>query len=159
MIIHTEGDILRTRASTIVNRVNLVGVMGAGLAKTLAESHPGHLRPYQAACKNGSLKIGKTLYWKGPSVAIICLPTKRHWRDRSSLSDIEKGLAALADEIKARSIPSVAVPALGCGLGQLRWKPVREAIETALRPVAENCDIELYGPGKARGPNRGGERP
>jgi len=63
---------------------------------------------------------------------IINLPTKRHYRDASRLDDIRAGLQALRQEIQTQGIESVAIPALGAGLGGLPWGDVRQEIETAL---------------------------
>jgi O-acetyl-ADP-ribose deacetylase (regulator of RNase III) len=48
---------------------------------------------------------------------IINFPTKRHWRGKSRIEDIEAGLDALVREIRTRGIRSVALPPLGAGLG------------------------------------------
>jgi O-acetyl-ADP-ribose deacetylase (regulator of RNase III) len=62
---------------------------------------------------------------------IINFPTKRHWRGKSRLSDIEAGLRALVAEVERLGIRSIAVPPLGCGLGGLDWADVRPRIEAA----------------------------
>ena len=63
---------------------------------------------------------------------ISSFPTKRHWRGKSRVEDIEAGLSALVEEIRKRSIVSVSIPPLGSGLGGLEWKEVRRRIETTL---------------------------
>ena len=63
---------------------------------------------------------------------IINFPTKRHWRGKSRMVDIEAGLKALQDVILERNIRSLAVPPLGTGLGGLNWNEVRLQIEEAL---------------------------
>ena len=81
-----------------------------------------------------------------PPWFIINFPTKRHWREPSRREDIEAGLGALAEEISSRGIRSVAIPALGCGLGGLAWGEVRPRIVRALAHL-EEVDIRLYEPG------------
>jgi O-acetyl-ADP-ribose deacetylase (regulator of RNase III) len=66
---------------------------------------------------------------------IINFPTKRHWRGKSRIEDIDSGLHALVGEIRARSIRSIAVPPLGSGLGGLKWADVRPRIEAALGDI------------------------
>jgi O-acetyl-ADP-ribose deacetylase (regulator of RNase III) len=66
---------------------------------------------------------------------IINFPTKRHWRGKSRMEDIESGLAALVREIRARNIRSIAIPALGSGLGGLEWGDVRPRVFEALRDM------------------------
>src|SRR5947209_13838024 len=62
---------------------------------------------------------------------IINFPTKRHWRGKSRITDIESGVAALIAEVRRLGIRSIAVPPLGCGLGGLDWRKVRPMIEQA----------------------------
>jgi len=63
---------------------------------------------------------------------IINFPTKRHWRGKSSLRDIETGLEALVRAIPEHGIQSIAIPPLGCGLGGLDWSDVKPRIEAAM---------------------------
>ena len=68
---------------------------------------------------------------------IINFPTKRHWRGKSRIEDIERGLTALVQEIRARNIRSIAIPPLGSGLGGLDWSQVRQRIEAALKELSD----------------------
>ena len=68
---------------------------------------------------------------------IINFPTKRHWRGKSRLSDIEAGLDALVSEIMVRGIRSIALPSLGSGLGGLQWSDVRSRIERTLSALPD----------------------
>jgi O-acetyl-ADP-ribose deacetylase (regulator of RNase III) len=49
---------------------------------------------------------------------IISFPTKRHWRGRSRIEDIDSSLEALVGEIRRLGIRSIAVPPLGAVRGQ-----------------------------------------
>ena len=79
---------------------------------------------------------------------VINFPTKRDWRAKSKLADIESGLVALASEITRLGIKSVAVPPLGCGLGGLRWDVVRPLIEAALGGLP-GVEVMLFEPAGA----------
>jgi O-acetyl-ADP-ribose deacetylase (regulator of RNase III) len=68
---------------------------------------------------------------------IINFPTKRHWRGKSRIEDIDAGLVALAEEIRSRNIRSIAIPAVGCGLGGLDWSEVRRRIEATLGELSD----------------------
>ena len=73
---------------------------------------------------------------------IINFPTKRHWRGKSRIEDIESGLEALVQEILKRRIGSIAVPPLGSGLGGLDWHQVRRRSRRpseVLRMFASSC--------------------
>jgi O-acetyl-ADP-ribose deacetylase (regulator of RNase III) len=74
---------------------------------------------------------------------IVNFPTKRHWRDKSRIEDIESGLAALVEEIQKRSIRSIAMPSIGAGLGGLPWIKVRGLIDNAMMQLNETSIIVL----------------
>ena len=54
----------------------------------------------------------------------LLFPTKQHWRYRADIDGIEKGLQWLRDNYKKAGVTSLAIPALGCGLGWLEWSDV-----------------------------------
>lgn len=140
MIEFTSGDILKSDAEALVNTVNCVGVMGRGVALQFKNVFPENFKAYSEACKRGEVQPGKmcvfeTGYMTNPKY-IVNFPTKRHWRGKSRIEDIEVGLAALVNEIRARKIRSIALPPLGSGLGGLVWGDVRGRIEASL------CDLD-----------------
>lgn len=148
MISYCSGDIFESQAEAIVKPVNCVGVMGKGLALQFKERFPGNYEIYKAACARGELVPGRMLVVDaGPASPrfIVNFPTKRHWRDKSRLSDIEEGLLALVRDIHDRRIRSIALPALGAGLGGLDWNEVRRRIDNALGAVPD-VDIVVYEP-------------
>ena len=131
----TEGDIFSQSAEAIVNPVNCVGVMGRGLALQFRERYPDAFEAYRAACEDQRLRPGRVfLYETGLQQPrwIVHFPTKRHWRDPSVMSDIEAGLGDLAKTIERNNIRSIAIPALGSGLGGLDWNDVRPLLAARL---------------------------
>jgi len=78
---------------------------------------------------------------------IVNFPTKRHWRGASRIDDIRSGLVDLIDQVKERSITSIAVPALGCGLGSLDWAEVKPLIVEGCAAISATR-VFLYGPGR-----------
>jgi O-acetyl-ADP-ribose deacetylase (regulator of RNase III) len=79
---------------------------------------------------------------------IINFPTKRKWREKSRMEDIESGLTALVDKLRRLKTASVAIPPLGCGLGGLNWSEVRPLIERALAALP-NVRVMLFDPAGA----------
>jgi O-acetyl-ADP-ribose deacetylase (regulator of RNase III) len=135
MVEITRGDILTANTEALVNTVNCVGVMGRGIALQFRKAFPENFKVYEAACKRGDVRPGHMLVVElslltGPRY-IINFPTKRHWKGKSQMRDIDAGLPALIEEIRKRGIGSVAVPPLGCGLGGLDWSKVRPQIVRA----------------------------
>ena len=149
MITFKHGDLFQERAQALVNPVNCVGVMGKGIALQFKEKFPDNFKEYAQACRWNQVRPGRMFvfetYRPQAPQYIINFPTKRHWRDSSRMDDIETGTLTLAQEIKDRRIGSVAIPALGSGLGGLDWKQVREILESGLREL-EEVRITIYEP-------------
>ncbi|MFY4729639.1 type II toxin-antitoxin system antitoxin DNA ADP-ribosyl glycohydrolase DarG [Nitrospira sp. BLG_2] len=141
MIEPTTGDILAADAEALVNTVNCVGIMGRGIALQFRRAFPGNFKAYEAVCKRGELQPGHMFIFDTGSLTnpryIINFPTKRHWKGKSRLSDIELGLTALVSDIRRLGIRSIAIPPLGCGQGGLNWTEVRPRIERALAAVPD----------------------
>ncbi|MEX2273578.1 MAG: macro domain-containing protein [Vicinamibacterales bacterium] len=139
MLEFRTGDILRTDAEALVNTVNCVGIMGRGVALQFKKAFPENFRAYKSACsvhevQPGEMFVFETGYVDNPKF-IINFPTKRHWKGKSRIEDIEAGLRALVGVIRERGIRSVAMPPLGSGLGGLRWPDVKLQIEEAVRSL------------------------
>jgi O-acetyl-ADP-ribose deacetylase (regulator of RNase III) len=139
MIEHHRGDILEADAEALVNTVNCVGVMGRGIALQFRKAFPENFRVYKAACDRGELPPGVMLVHDLQRLQnprwVVNFPTKRHWRGKSRMADIETGLETLVAEVRARGIRSIAIPPLGSGLGGLDWKVVRPRIEAAFKAL------------------------
>ena len=150
MIEYKTGDLLAEEAEALVNSVNCVGVMGRGVALQFKEAFPGNYDAYVAHCKRNEMQPGHVfVYETGATVFpryIINFPTKRHWRGKSRLEDIESGLASLTKEIRSYGISSIAIPPLGSGLGGLHWPEVRARLEMALKEC-EDVKVVIFEPG------------
>jgi O-acetyl-ADP-ribose deacetylase (regulator of RNase III) len=152
MIEATRGDILLADAEALVNTVNCVGVMGRGIALQFRKAFPENFDVYGRACERHELHPGMMLVFdlgrlRNPRY-VINFPTKRHWKGKSKIEDIELGLKALITEISRRGIRSIAVPPLGCGLGGLDWAGVRPLIIEAFRALPD-VRVLLYEPAGA----------
>lgn len=144
-----KGDILKADTEALVNTVNCVGVMGRGIALQFRKAFPENFKAYQSVCNKKQLRPGVMYVYdlnrfQNPRY-IINFPTKRHWKGKSKIEDIESGLVALVEEIRRRQIRSIAIPPLGCGLGGLDWTNVRRIIEKGFRSLPD-VRVLLYEP-------------
>lgn len=142
------GDIFKADADAIVNTVNCVGIMGRGIALQFKNAYPANFKAYKAACDAKQVQPGRMFVFETGKFTprfIINFPTKRHWKGKSRIEDIEAGLVALAQEISDRGIKSVAIPPLGAGLGGLEWDDVLRRIKAALQDIA-GVDVIIYEP-------------
>lgn len=124
-IIETDLSIFEVDAEVLVNPVNCVGVMGAGLAKEFAWRYPEMLKEYQSACRKGELKVGRIHTHKENEKCIVSFPTKNRWQEKSEYAHIDTGMRTLAKFLANSEYRKVAIPRLGCGLGGLNWGTVR----------------------------------
>lgn len=139
------GDIFKSSASTLVNTVNCVGVMGKGIAQVFKGRYPDNYKDYRSRCQNGEVRPGEPyLFTDLFGASIINFPTKDHWRSSSRLSYIEKGLDWFANNWKKLGIESVAFPPLGCGNGGLDWEDVGPLMFQKLKDLP--IEIEIYAP-------------
>ena len=151
MIEYTKGNILEAGTEAIVNPVNRVGVMGGGLAKQFKEVYPEMYEDYRDRCKEGLMEEYQchvfTRFGQNTPHYIINFPTKFHWKEQSELRAIDITLLNLITVIKQYEIRSIAVPALGCGLGGLLWRDIKDIMEKRLSdPVLEEEQIIIYEP-------------
>lgn len=141
MIEFKSGNILEADAEALVNTVNCVGIMGRGIALQFKNEFPENFKAYEAACARQEVQPGKMFVFETGTLTnprfIINFPTKRHWRGKSRMEDIDSGLQALVEEIRNRGIRSIAIPPLGSGLGGLNWADVHPRIEAALRGLQD----------------------
>lgn len=149
MIRFSIGNMFDVHVDAIVNTVNLVGVMGKGVALQFKDRFKNNYTLYKQACNNGTIGIGHSLVvremWQGRSIWIINFPTKVHWRNPSEYHYIEQGLDNLIDIIHNYAIQSVAIPPLGAGNGGLDWSRVKDMIVSKLSSL--DCDIIVFEPG------------
>lgn len=142
--------------------VNTEGVMGKGLAKEFKRIFPRASGGYIAYCKRGELAAGGTVWVtdrdkKGNRIMVYFLATKDEWRNPSQLEWVKSGLAEVAQNVKSlNAIPtafvsprSIAIPALGCGLGGLDWGDVQPLIEEAFAGLPE-LRVVVYPPKEGR---------
>ncbi|MDI6752079.1 MAG: macro domain-containing protein [bacterium] len=139
------GDIFKSKSQTLVNTVNCVGIMGKGLALEFKKQFPDMFKEYEVQCRQGEIQLGKPYLYKSLIPPwILLFPTKEHWRSVSNISNIEKGLRYLEENYQEWGITSLAVPPIGCGLGQLDWKIVGRTLYRHLARL--KIPVELYAP-------------
>ncbi|MDQ2743776.1 MAG: macro domain-containing protein, partial [Chloroflexota bacterium] len=143
MVELVRGDIFQSRAQTLVNTVNTVGVMGKGVALEFRKRFHPMYEDYVRRCARGEVRLGQPYLYAGETTPwVLNFPTKDHWRSVSHLDDIVAGLQHLERHYREWGITSLAVPPLGCGNGQLEW----QVVEPVLRHYLQRLDIpvELY---------------
>jgi O-acetyl-ADP-ribose deacetylase (regulator of RNase III) len=139
------GDMFESKAQTLVNTVNCVGVMGKGVALEFKKRFPEMFEDYERRCQRHEVKLGQPYLFKRLLPPwILNFPTKAHWRAVTNLQDIIHGLEYLLAHYQQWSITSLAVPPLGCGNGQLEWRVVGPTLYRYFRRM--EIPVEIYAP-------------
>jgi hypothetical protein len=142
-IILVQGDMFFSTKQTLTVSVNLQGIMGKGLASRAKYQFPDVYVVYQDACKQRAITATRPYLYKReisldaeladqPSTMhcpnaekwFLLFATKRKWREHSRLDDIRGGLEWINNNYEQEGVQSLALPALGCGLGGLAWRQV-----------------------------------
>lgn len=165
MITYTSKNLFLIPAQTLVNTVNLRGVMGAGIAKDFKHYYPQMYTKYRNICMQHRFKMGQLMLSKRePEVVrgkrtgayrekwVLNFPTKDHWRDDSKLEYLEQGLSTLVKTYKVKGITSIAFPKLGSGCGKLSWDKVKPLMEKYLNQLDIPVYISTYNPVHAKRP-------
>lgn len=143
-----RGNIFKTECKVIVNTVNCVGVMGAGIAYEFRLRYPGMFLKYQQFCDQKMIDVGKLWIYKIPDPksagynSILNFPTKTHWKYPSKISYIEDGLEKFVETYKEKNISSIAFPLLGVGKGGLDKYEVLNVMKKYLSGL--DVDVEIW---------------
>lgn len=142
-----EESVQGTDADMIVNTVNTVGVMGAGVAKAVKDRYPAVMPPYQAACRSRKLYPGGVqLLRMGDGKIVVNLASKEHFSAPSKPAWSGFGLLNLSRVLslpEMSGVRSVLLPPPGGGLGGLRPSMVQRMIRTYMAPHADRVDIRV----------------
>ena len=151
MIEYKQGNLLEEHTEALVNTVNCVGVMGKGIALQFKQAFPENFKQYKKACDAQEVQPGQMFISSTGQLFpkyIINFPTKRHWRGKSKIEDVESGLKALTEEVLRLNIQSIAIPPLGCGNGGLNWAEVKPMIANAFIQLPD-VRVVIFEPGGA----------
>jgi len=140
-----KGNIFESTCEAWVNPVNCIGVMGSGLALAFKIKFPDMFKEYKKICDEQKLFPGLVhIYCSENPKYIINFPTQDDLSP-SRIVYISSGLVNLAYEVKHLDIKSIALCALGCGLGGLKWENVKPLIECFAESLPDTM-VEVYEP-------------
>lgn len=139
-------NIFTTTCDVIVNPVNCVGVMGAGLALEFRLRYPEMYLKYVALCEQKKLDIGLLWLYQGKDKTILNLPTKKHWKFPSKEEYLHAGLRKFVDTYKEKNITSIAFPMLGADKGGIDPSLSLEIMKSYLDDIDIKVEIYRYDP-------------
>jgi len=138
--VFVADEFFDSECQTLVNAVNCVGVMGAGIALEFKKRYPEMYADYRSRCEHENVRVGHPYLWRGIERNILNFPTKVHWTEQSSIAGIEQGLEYFMHNYEHWGVTSAAFPALGCGCGGRDWPEVRGVMIRHL----SSCKIPVH---------------
>ena len=133
------GNIFTSSCQTIVNTVNCVGVMGAGIALECRFRYPEMHKKYISLCNENKIEIGLLWVYKSPKRWVLNFPTKKHWKYPSKKEYLHAGLEKFCDTYKEKGIESIAFPLLGADKGGIS----QEVSLGIMRSYLDKIDLEI----------------
>lgn len=140
-----KGNIFTSNCQTIVNTVNCVGVMGAGIALECRFRYPEMYRRYVELCKAGQIEIGKLWIYRSGRW-ILNFPTKYDWKKPSKTDYLEAGLEKFVNTYKRKGVNSIAFPLLGADKGGISEDLSLDLMRRYLDDVDIYVEIYRYDP-------------
>jgi len=141
-----SGNIFTTKCQTIVNTVNCVGVMGAGIALECRLRWPEMFGKYTELCSRHEIDIGKSWLYKTSDRWILNFPTKKHWKDPSREEFLHAGLKEFMRTYNENQIGSIAFPLLGAQHGGISPYRSQKIMESYLQKCEIPVEIYKYDP-------------
>lgn len=134
-------DVLTSEADLLVNTVNTVGVMGAGVAKAIKTRYPEIMEPYTEACRTRRLYPGGVQLLKMKDGRhVVNLASKQHFKDPSKIEWVGFGLLNLRRVLSMdtmRDVRTVCLPPPGAGLGGLSPEKVQRMMRTYMHGLSQ----------------------
>lgn len=142
-------NIFKSECKVITNPTNSVGVMGGGLAYSFylkyrkeCEVFNDYSISYQMGHRSNKLLKPMIIETFDNTKLILMFPTKIHWKNYSKYEYVDENLKCVLDILEKFNNPSIAIPALGCGLGGLAKNQIIPKIEETFKNYSSL--VELY---------------
>jgi len=136
------GNIFSSNMKVIVNPINCVGVMGAGLALECRLRYPIMFEKYISLCEQKLVKTGMLWLFKSENKWVLNFPTKQDWKHPSKEIFLRDGLDKFVNTYKEKKIDSIAFPLLGADKGGIDKNISLSIMKEYLSHL--NIDIEIY---------------
>lgn len=139
-----KGNIFTTKCQTLVNTVNCVGIMGAGIALEHRLRYPEMYKKYVQLCKDKKIDIGKLWLYTKSEKWVLNFPTKKYWKYPSKEEYLRAGLDKFLNTYQEKGIQSIAFPLLGADKGGIPLEESRRIMEDYLHKAHINIEIYQY---------------
>lgn len=159
MITEIKGDLFNSGAYVLVHGCNCQGVMGSGVARQIRNRYPDAYGAYRKIYEEaGELELGSIMPITTNGKIIINAMTQRYYGFTGQVyvdyNAVRSCVQVLSKYLKGLGISSenefqlnvfgmnskIAMPRIGCGLANGRWKIIKPIIEEEL----QDYNVEVY---------------
>ena len=139
MIKYIKGDLLKTHAPLILHQVNLQGVMGGGLAYSIAQNYPSVEREY---CDHKGF-LGDVLYCQTEDFVVgNCYSQNEDFT--TNYEALSECLLDVRYYMLKHKIYTVAIPyKYGCGIAKGDWTKVEDTFKRVL-DAFDDFEVLIY---------------
>jgi len=123
-MIEMTGNLFTTTAPAIGHGVNVMGLMGSGIAVQFRNLFPEMYRQYRALCAQFLLNTGEAFVYEAENFVVYNIASQDMPGPHAALEWLEDGLRAVVSDAEARGLDRVALPQIGCGIGGLDVRDV-----------------------------------
>ena len=144
-----EGDIFEVEnVHSYAHGCNCAGAMGRGIAAQFKERYPAMYKEYYRLCKEGKFRPGDVYDYDYGNGHIYNLGTQETWQTKAKLEYIADALEKMLTLAEKDQVSAIALPAIGAGLGGLKWEDVKVTIKDVARyhPSVDLFVVESYKP-------------
>lgn len=128
-VIEVIGDALDNQCDVLCHQVNLQGVMGGGIALSIANKFPNVESEYEKYSKK---KLGEVCFVK-TSNYVVANCFSQTWTFDTDYESLKMCLDKVVDYMNENNLHTVAIPyKYGCGIANGDWNTVRSIFEEKL---------------------------
>ena len=138
------GNIFTSKCQTIVNTINCVGVMGAGIALECRLRYPDMYSKYVHLCSDKKIDTGLLWLYRSPDKWILNFPTKKHWKYPSKKEYLHAGLEKFLNTYQDKGVDSIAFPLLGADKGGIPQEDSLKIMTSYLDKASIHIEIYKY---------------
>lgn len=125
-----EGDIFALKdVSSYAHGCNCAGAMGKGIALQFKYRFPEMYKEYKFLCQQGQFNPGDVFDYNYGEGHVYNLATQQSWRTHAKIEYINNSLNRMCKLAVSQNVTSIALPAIGAGLGGLNWEEVKSVIQ------------------------------
>lgn len=148
------GNLLNASEDMIIHGCNDQGVMGSGVARAIRNKWPECYKTYHDYFRQNGLTLGEIVWYFSDSNKIIgnAITQHNYGRDGNRYVDYDaigvcfEHIYQMANEY---NIKSIAIPAIGAGLGGGDWNKIKDIILSKMSDISVSVyiledEIEKY---------------